>query len=324
MKRPSAFLAAFALVFVSIAASATEPTAIVPKHDLRFWGRDNPNYQDNNCYNYATNRATNNFAQPGQTADAYIKQMACKEVMESVAKDGGLVPTEFFEFKGKEDDMLVALVVWPKRDFHWYRRDDDNYWTHKMGNLPATDKDHGGDLITNPETADRGPYSEFCGYYRVKNYKYAKHEQNGGYVKIGDMKEFPLLPGESGGHFQANIPNALKEKKASTLQLQRFSGRTNPELELKQILAEPEMRSQLVALKGEIEAAAKRPATETTIYSPGGLSIDDRDGLLFGKGSRVEIRGREVTVHAKGEAAYSLTLGKSLPMEAELTKAAAQ
>jgi hypothetical protein len=60
---------------------------------------------------------------------------------------------------------LVALVIAPGIDYHWYRRGTDGFWTHKMGPTPATNLDNSGHTITNPETADRGMYTVFAGYF---------------------------------------------------------------------------------------------------------------------------------------------------------------
>jgi hypothetical protein len=68
----------------------------------------------------------------------------------------------------------VALVVDPGGDYHWYRQDSHGLWSHKPGNTPANNVDASGNLITNPETADRNyiptggwNYSVFCGYFYV-------------------------------------------------------------------------------------------------------------------------------------------------------------
>jgi hypothetical protein len=66
----------------------------------------------------------------------------------------------------------VALsVVTPNTgrywDFHWYRQDDNGRWSHKIGTSPARDTDASGVQITNPETANRAMYTEFCGYFCV-------------------------------------------------------------------------------------------------------------------------------------------------------------
>jgi hypothetical protein len=59
----------------------------------------------------------------------------------------------------------VALVVAPGWDYHWYRRDENGRWSHKPGGTRATNLDNSMNPISNPETANRGPYTDFCGYY---------------------------------------------------------------------------------------------------------------------------------------------------------------
>ena len=61
----------------------------------------------------------------------------------------------------------VALVVAPGLDFHWYRLDDNGKWSHKPGNTKATNLDNLGNIIDDPRTADRGPYTQFCGCFCV-------------------------------------------------------------------------------------------------------------------------------------------------------------
>ena len=58
----------------------------------------------------------------------------------------------------------MALVIWPKRDFHWYRLDIDGTWSHKMGWGPATKEDDSGNSIYDPMYADRGDYVVFAAY----------------------------------------------------------------------------------------------------------------------------------------------------------------
>ncbi len=61
----------------------------------------------------------------------------------------------------------VALVVAPGYDFHWYRLDDNGLWSHKPGGTQATNLDKSNNLITDPRTANRGPYTDFCGFFCV-------------------------------------------------------------------------------------------------------------------------------------------------------------
>jgi hypothetical protein len=40
-------------------------------------------------------------------------------------------------------------------------------WSHKPGTDVARDTDESGNLITDPETADRGIYKYVCGYFSI-------------------------------------------------------------------------------------------------------------------------------------------------------------
>jgi hypothetical protein len=55
------------------------------------------------------------------------------------------------------------------RDFHWYRQDDNQMWSHKPGSTKATNLDASGNPILDPRTADRSSgnidYADFCGCF---------------------------------------------------------------------------------------------------------------------------------------------------------------
>lgn len=59
------------------------------------------------------------------------------------------------------------------KDFHFYRQDNNDTWSHKIGGLPATNLDATGNIIMDPGTSDRNykefdkNYDETCGYYCV-------------------------------------------------------------------------------------------------------------------------------------------------------------
>ncbi|MBQ7603757.1 MAG: RICIN domain-containing protein, partial [Clostridia bacterium] len=60
----------------------------------------------------------------------------------------------------------VALVV-SDVDYHWYRQDADGLWSHKQGTTPVKRTDNSGNLIIDPQLANRGDYTTFVGYYAV-------------------------------------------------------------------------------------------------------------------------------------------------------------
>jgi hypothetical protein len=142
-----------------------------PPYEPAYW--NNPSIvRCNNCYNYGTNIRTDTFAQPGY-AHGVGHSLTCPTVG-SAAKADGLIDHNKEKVCGG-CTHLVALVMDPGSDYHWYRRDDNGMWSHKPGGTPATNVDASGNPIGNPETANRNyggadyglNYEEFCGYYCV-------------------------------------------------------------------------------------------------------------------------------------------------------------
>ncbi|HVH31925.1 MAG TPA: hypothetical protein VNA31_09750 [bacterium] len=120
----------------------------------------------NNCYNYATNYRTDTFAQPGQAAGAIYTSLSCAAVRPAALADE-LIDSPAANNRCPKEGHLVALVVWPNGDFHWYRKGRNGFWTHKPGSTPVTNVDNSGHLIPDPRTADRGPYTQFCTFMVV-------------------------------------------------------------------------------------------------------------------------------------------------------------
>jgi len=139
-----------------------------PVYEPQWWNV--PTIQPfNNCYNYATNLRTNTFAQPGQAAGAkYPSPIDCTGVKNGAIADK-LENYDLDDMKCPKEGHLVALVVAPGWDYHWYRKGRDGYWTHKPGRTPVTNVDDNQALITDPRTANRGMYTEFCGFMIVKH-----------------------------------------------------------------------------------------------------------------------------------------------------------
>jgi hypothetical protein len=54
-------------------------------------------------------------------------------------------------------------------DYHFYRQDASGLWSHKNGGNVARNTDESGNLIRDPEKADRGRYNVFCGFYTLPN-----------------------------------------------------------------------------------------------------------------------------------------------------------
>ncbi len=113
-------------------------------------------------------------SQPGYAAGYGVmdkKNLTCPEVMKRTLADNPLIKPTTFEQPCDMDSYKGALVVDPGNDYHYYRLNDDGYWTHKAGYKPSSVYDAKGDYIYNPEKASRNygrlNYSDFCGYFCV-------------------------------------------------------------------------------------------------------------------------------------------------------------
>jgi len=121
----------------------------------------------NNCYNYANDQITNTFAQPGRAHGKPISTLSCGGVQPSAVADGLAAVGGFGAPLGAGQGWYVALVIWPGRDYHWYRQDNVGCWSHKPGQTAARNVDNAGAAISDPRTCNRGPYSDFCSYMRT-------------------------------------------------------------------------------------------------------------------------------------------------------------
>ncbi|MGE5341161.1 MAG: hypothetical protein ACM3SY_06730 [Candidatus Omnitrophota bacterium] len=146
------------IVLIKTLACSTPPYA------PNYWNDQNGIQYNNNCYNYANNKRTDTFAQPGLGGGDMYHSIDCAEVTRGAITDGLEKTTATAVPTGGK--TKIALVIWPPEiDFHWYRQDSNGKWSHKPGGTMATNRDNSGHLITNPETANRGPYTIFCGYF---------------------------------------------------------------------------------------------------------------------------------------------------------------
>ena len=146
--------------------------------------------ESHNCYSYLLNLKSQeaealchqefknlNYckrSQPGYAAGyppLYKKDLNCQEVMKRTLADNPMIKRTNFTQKCPSDTYKGSLVVDPGNDYHYYRLNDDGYWTHKPGYKPSTMYDASGNKISNPELANRNygrlNYSDFCGHFCV-------------------------------------------------------------------------------------------------------------------------------------------------------------
>jgi hypothetical protein len=137
-----------------------------PLYEPLWWNDGGQKQWNNNCYNYSTNYRSDTFAQPGLAAGAEYTSLTCASVRPAAIADD-LIDAPSANNRCPKEGHLVALVIAPNFDFHWYRKGRNGYWTHKPGGTPATNVDNSGHLIPDPRTADRGPYTNFCTFMIV-------------------------------------------------------------------------------------------------------------------------------------------------------------
>lgn len=118
----------------------------------------------NNCYNYARNWRTDTFAQPGRAHGAQTGTMQCPNVTTAAMADGLKKRCDCLPVS-EWPRRLMALVIAPNWDYHWYREQRGGFWGHKPGPTAARNVDNNGALVVSPETAARGPYTNFCDYF---------------------------------------------------------------------------------------------------------------------------------------------------------------
>ncbi|MDR3495183.1 MAG: hypothetical protein P4L82_11340 [Ancalomicrobiaceae bacterium] len=129
---------------------------------------NDPNFiLTNNCYAYATNKRDKypSKPQPGLGSGKIFDKITGPDVAAAAKRDGAHDLNDCFA-DSEKPRMLVALVIWPGEDYHWYRKHPD-CWGHKPGSTAARNYDNSNKTISNPETCDRGPYTEFTGYFLI-------------------------------------------------------------------------------------------------------------------------------------------------------------
>lgn len=138
-----------------------------PPYNPSKWNSSEAVRLSNNCYNYANDKITNTFAQPGKgSGQEGPYPPSCPDTGQAAVRDGQIVVKN--PDVTPSDGQIVALVVSSTPgffDYHWYRRDSNGMWSHKPGQTAAKNTDNSGSTISSPETCDRGPYNFFCGYF---------------------------------------------------------------------------------------------------------------------------------------------------------------
>jgi len=145
-----------------------------PLYEPAWWNDGGQRQLRNNCYNYASNYRTDNFrqlpdgsgSQPGAAAGAMYQSISGVAVRNAAIADG-LIDSPAANNRCPGEGHLVALVIWPGFDFHWYRKGRTGRWSHKPGQTQVVDVDNNNAAITDPRVAARDLYTQFTTFMVV-------------------------------------------------------------------------------------------------------------------------------------------------------------
>jgi hypothetical protein len=123
----------------------------------------------NNCYCFASNhRPDIRYALPGKRGGHPATSITCAGCIAGLHADGWADGCQ-------TNTLTIAMVMWPNTDYHFYRvvtGGPEWWWGHKPGGTPARYTDNSNQPLKQPRSpinCDRGPYTDFCGYFYQNN-----------------------------------------------------------------------------------------------------------------------------------------------------------
>ena len=165
-----------------------------PKYEPEKWNSNEYVQKTHNCYAYALNvildenpeickkymeitKDTNCHSLKPQIGrrsgylDEYkLIKLTCETAIKRLKSDVPCVKKLKKNQECPDGYYKIALACKTNtHDYHFYRQDNTGLWSHKVGWRKATNKDYDGRLIRDPETANRGIYDIFCGYFMIPN-----------------------------------------------------------------------------------------------------------------------------------------------------------
>lgn len=156
-----------------------------------------PLKESHNCFAYAMNSVDPKmvkkckdlsgcpvgFHQPGYASGfgsfSDQDEKGCGDMVSRLWGDNPDVKATEFCTRCPPGTSKIALIVDPKRDYHFLRQDPDGKWSHKPGAMNVTRLDATGRAIIRPDRASfiyknhKEPlaYTKFCGYFCVPRNK---------------------------------------------------------------------------------------------------------------------------------------------------------
>ena len=131
------------------------------RNDPQKWN-DNDNIKNtHNCYTYALGKiipGLGSKAQPGYASGFdHIddNDYDCASFRERLKKDSPGSYLEKFDNSCIPGFYKVFLALDPQNDYHWWKQNSSQYWSHKPGSTDVVNVDSDGKKIKNPLIANR-------------------------------------------------------------------------------------------------------------------------------------------------------------------------
>ena len=203
------------------------------------WSKNKFLKESHNCFAYAidtvdpklildckkTPECDVGFPQPGYNSGhkkfADQKEKGCADMVSRLWGDNPRVKTTEFSIQCPNRTSKIALIVDPKRDYHFLRQDPDGYWSHKPGALQVKREDSTGRPIIRPDRAmfiykdktDPIIYTHFCGYFCVPRGEPLHMSKESSWNKFIETYERPVSPGSKNTRYNKTRRRRREEVK---------------------------------------------------------------------------------------------------------------
>lgn len=142
-----------------------------------------------NCFAYAFDHieipkknTSHEFHQPGRKSGFPkwddVDGKRCPDLLSRIRADVPDTKLSSFTEKCPPNYSKIALVVDPDSDYHFYRQDSNELWSHKPGSTMVTNTDSNNIRIYDPSLAGRDystggspNYNQFCGFMCIPRNK---------------------------------------------------------------------------------------------------------------------------------------------------------
>ncbi len=166
-----------------------------PSYEPKKWN-SNPNIKNShNCYTYMLDdinpygqKICNTYGVenckslskpiPGHYTGNTQHTSTCNTIMRGMMMDNPNIYKIDFNSRCKKGYYKGALVVDPFLTYHFFRQDNNGYWSQKNGHDNATNLDGDGYLITDPKyakpTYEVSDKYKFCNYFCIPSNNHKK------------------------------------------------------------------------------------------------------------------------------------------------------